>query len=191
MKAIFALLMLASTASAQDQPRVYIQTRSRGNMAAEINFSRWQKKFQNDCTDARISVVQSNADYTVILSHVGTHDQIDVANKNGDVLASEHVGGIQGGACNLILADWRKPQGTAPAQQQQPEQQPDSQPSQDQAPSQQAQPEPQTIQLGQTPDQVRTALGQPDKVVNLGAKQIYVYKDLKITFVNAKVSDVQ
>jgi hypothetical protein len=35
------------------------------------------------------------------------------------------------------------------------------------------------------------ALGQPEKIVNLGTKQIYVYKDLKITFVSGKVSDVQ
>jgi hypothetical protein len=27
--------------------------------------------------------------------------------------------------------------------------------------------------------------------VNLGEKQIYLYKDLKITFINGKVSDVQ
>lgn len=27
--------------------------------------------------------------------------------------------------------------------------------------------------------------------VNLGAKQIYIYEDLKITFMNGKVSDVQ
>jgi hypothetical protein len=53
-----------------------------------------------------------------------------------------------------------------------------------------AQPPP-AIQLGQTIDQVVAALGQPEKTVNLGAKQIYVYKDLKITFVNGKVSDVQ
>jgi len=51
--------------------------------------------------------------------------------------------------------------------------------------------EPQTIQLGQTTDEVVGALGQPDKIVNLGAKQIYVYKDLKVTFLKGKVSDVQ
>jgi hypothetical protein len=34
-------------------------------------------------------------------------------------------------------------------------------------------------------------MGQPQKTVNLGPKQIYVYKDLKITFVNGKVADVQ
>jgi hypothetical protein len=38
---------------------------------------------------------------------------------------------------------------------------------------------------------VTTALGQPEKMVNLGKKQIYVYKDLKITFVDGKVTDVQ
>jgi hypothetical protein len=52
-------------------------------------------------------------------------------------------------------------------------------------------PEPQQIEKGQTPDQVKAALGTPDKIVNLGAKQIYVYKDLKVTFLNGKVSDVQ
>jgi hypothetical protein len=51
--------------------------------------------------------------------------------------------------------------------------------------------EPQSIEKGMTPDQVEAALGQPDKKVNLGSKQIYVYKDLKVTFVNGKVSDVQ
>lgn len=50
---------------------------------------------------------------------------------------------------------------------------------------------PVSIKLGQTPDQVVAALGQPEKKVDLGAKQIYVYKDLKVTFVNGKVSDVQ
>jgi hypothetical protein len=51
--------------------------------------------------------------------------------------------------------------------------------------------EPQQIEKGQTPDQVKAALGTPDKIVTLGAKQIYVYKDLKVTFLNGKVSDVQ
>lgn len=52
-------------------------------------------------------------------------------------------------------------------------------------------PEPQQIEKGQTPDQVKAAIGTPDKIVNLGAKQIYVYKDIKVTFINGKVSDVQ
>ena len=56
---------------------------------------------------------------------------------------------------------------------------------------QEQQAEPQTIEKGQTPDQVQAALGKPDKIVNLGAKQLYIYKDLKVTFVNGKVTDVQ
>jgi hypothetical protein len=52
-------------------------------------------------------------------------------------------------------------------------------------------PEPAQIEKGQTPDQVKAAIGTHDKIINLGAKQIYVYKDIKVTFVNGKVSDVQ
>jgi hypothetical protein len=63
---------------------------------------------------------------------------------------------------------------------------------QGQAQQQQAPPpEPAQIEKGQTPEQVKAAIGNPDKIVNLGAKQIYVYKDIKVTFINGKVSDVQ
>ena len=63
--------------------------------------------------------------------------------------------------------------------------------AQGQAQQQAPPPEPQQIEKGQTPDQVKAALGAPDKIVNLGSKQIFVYKDLKVTFINGKVSDVQ
>jgi hypothetical protein len=58
-------------------------------------------------------------------------------------------------------------------------------------PPQQPPSEPVKIGLGQTTDQVVAGLGQPDKVVDLGSKKIYIYKDLKITFVDGRVSDVQ
>jgi hypothetical protein len=48
-----------------------------------------------------------------------------------------------------------------------------------------------SVDLGQTPAQVEAALGKPDKIVNLGSKMIYVYKDMKVIFVDGKVSDVQ
>ena len=57
--------------------------------------------------------------------------------------------------------------------------------------SQQQAAAPATVQIGQTPDDVVGILGQPEKIVNLGAKQIYVYKDLKVTFMNGKVTDAQ
>jgi uncharacterized membrane protein YgcG len=52
-------------------------------------------------------------------------------------------------------------------------------------------PEPAQIEKGMSPDQVKNAIGVPDKIINLGAKQIYVYKDIKVTFMGGKVSDVQ
>ncbi len=47
------------------------------------------------------------------------------------------------------------------------------------------------IEKGQTPEQVKAALGRPEKIVNFGTKQIFVYKDLKVTFLDGKVSDVE
>jgi hypothetical protein len=65
---------------------------------------------------------------------------------------------------------------------------------QDQGQQQQAdQPaaEPASIEKGMTPDQVEGAMGKPEKKVTLGVKQIYYYKDMKVIFMNGKVSDVQ
>jgi hypothetical protein len=50
---------------------------------------------------------------------------------------------------------------------------------------------PPTISLGQTKDQVKAAFGTPDRVVKLGTKEIEYFKDMKVTFVNGKVTDVQ
>jgi len=50
---------------------------------------------------------------------------------------------------------------------------------------------PTTIALVQTVDQVTASMGQPTRVVDLGTKKIYVYKDMKITFKAGKVSDVE
>jgi hypothetical protein len=65
--------------------------------------------------------------------------------------------------------------------------------AQQQAPADQQAPasQPATIQMGQSIDEVRASLGAPEKIVDLGKKQIYVYKDLKVTFLDGKVADVQ
>jgi hypothetical protein len=39
--------------------------------------------------------------------------------------------------------------------------------------------------------QVESAMGRPKNIVDLGSKKIYVYQNLKITFLNGQVSDVQ
>jgi len=50
---------------------------------------------------------------------------------------------------------------------------------------------PKTVDLGMTKDQVVANFGQPQRTAKVGTKEIYFYKDLKVTFVNGKVSDVQ
>lgn len=50
---------------------------------------------------------------------------------------------------------------------------------------------PPSVELGQTPDQVKAALGQPTREANLGTKVIYYYNGMKVTFKNGKVSGVE
>jgi hypothetical protein len=50
---------------------------------------------------------------------------------------------------------------------------------------------PPTIAVGQTVDQVTAAFGQPLRQAKLGAKEILYYKDMKVTFVDGKVTDVE
>ena len=50
---------------------------------------------------------------------------------------------------------------------------------------------PPTIALGQSKDEVATVLGQPDRVAKVGNKEIWFYKDMKVTLLDGKVSDVQ
>jgi hypothetical protein len=49
----------------------------------------------------------------------------------------------------------------------------------------------QTISLGQSTTDVTAAMGQPLKIINLGTKTIYQYKDMKVTFKAGKVADVE
>jgi hypothetical protein len=58
-------------------------------------------------------------------------------------------------------------------------------------PADQAPTQPPTISLGLTIDQVVAIMGQPERVADLGSKKIYSYKDMKITFLDGKVSDIQ
>jgi hypothetical protein len=50
---------------------------------------------------------------------------------------------------------------------------------------------PPTIELGQTMGQVTAGFGQPLRVAKVGVKTIYYYKDMKVTFTNGKVSNVE
>lgn len=48
-----------------------------------------------------------------------------------------------------------------------------------------------TIRLGQTQEEVTAILGPPEKQILLGAKTIFVYRDLKVVFVDGKVADAE
>ncbi len=48
-----------------------------------------------------------------------------------------------------------------------------------------------TVELGATVEQVEVALGPPAIIAEVGRKQIYVYPDLKVTFLDGKVTDMK
>ena len=51
---------------------------------------------------------------------------------------------------------------------------------------------PKELKIGMSKDDVVANFGQPQKIVKLGTKEIYYYKDVgKVTFVSGKVTDVQ
>jgi mono/diheme cytochrome c family protein len=50
---------------------------------------------------------------------------------------------------------------------------------------------PPTVAIGQTEDQVIASFGPPMRVAKLGVKEILYYKDMKVTFIKGKVSDVE
>jgi hypothetical protein len=47
------------------------------------------------------------------------------------------------------------------------------------------------VALGMTVAEIEQAMGKPREVADVGSKKIYVYRDMKITFVGGRVSDVQ
>jgi hypothetical protein len=50
---------------------------------------------------------------------------------------------------------------------------------------------PPTISIGESSTEVLQAMGMPLQMIDLGKKKTYVYKDMKIVFINDKVSDMQ
>jgi hypothetical protein len=51
---------------------------------------------------------------------------------------------------------------------------------------------PPTVEVGETKDQVIAGFGQPVRILKPSAiKEIYVYKDMKVTFTKGKVSNIE
>jgi hypothetical protein len=100
------------------QPRVFLQSASHGNTwnARRDQSMEMSKDFEKVCPGVRVTINQQVADYTVLLNHIelglfARDNQLQVADKNGDLLQTKEGGGIKGGVkkvCDLILADWAK-----------------------------------------------------------------------------------
>lgn len=104
----------------QQSPRVFLQAASHGNTwnARRDQSMEMSKDFEKVCPGVRVTVNQQMADYTVLLNHIelgllARDNQMQIADKNGDLLQTKEGGGIKGGVkkvCDLILADWAKQQ---------------------------------------------------------------------------------
>lgn len=51
--------------------------------------------------------------------------------------------------------------------------------------------QPPTVSLGMSTSQVQSLLGPPKRVVDLGPKKMFIYDDMKVIFMDGRVSDVQ
>jgi hypothetical protein len=108
-----------SLAQTPGKPRIFLVSSSKGpNQNAERDQSmEMSKDLEKDCGGVRVTINQQMADYTISLNHIEVgllvrDNQIQVANKDGDLISKTKEGGsIAGGmkkACELILADWSK-----------------------------------------------------------------------------------
>ena len=108
----------APTVRSANKPRVFLraQSHSSGLHESRDQSMEMSKDFQEECAGVVISVNPHLLDYTVDLNHTESdfmrQNQIQVANKDGDLISKTKEGGsIKGGvkkACDLILADWAK-----------------------------------------------------------------------------------
>jgi hypothetical protein len=106
----------SASAQTSSKPRVFLQSASKGSNrnAARDQSMEMSKDLEKDCPAVRVTINPQMADYTIALNHIevgfSRDNQIQVANKDGDLLSKTKEGGsIAGGmkkACALILADW-------------------------------------------------------------------------------------
>jgi hypothetical protein len=112
-----------STVRTANKPRVFLraQSHSSGWHESRDQSMEMSKDFQEVCPQVQISVNPHLSDYTVDLNHTEysfvRQNQLQVANKNGDLVSGTSGGGsikgpsIKGAvkkACEAILADWAK-----------------------------------------------------------------------------------
>jgi hypothetical protein len=108
----------AARSTSENGPRVFLQSQSHGSQwnAVRDQSMEMSKDFEKSCPSVRISLNQQMADYTVVLNHIehgfARDNQIQIANKDGDLISKTKEGGSINGnvkkACDVILADWAK-----------------------------------------------------------------------------------
>jgi hypothetical protein len=108
----------AASSLAANKPRVFLRAQSHGSgwNASRDQSMEMSKDFQEVCPNVQISVNPHLVDYTVELNHIehgfARDNQMQVANKDGDLVSKSNDGGsIKGGvkkACTAILTDWAK-----------------------------------------------------------------------------------
>jgi hypothetical protein len=131
--------------------------------------------------------------FTDAISDVRYYSTLKFVYPHGVTPTTDQVIALVGEVLKVQPDDNANSGGDSNQQNQQNQQAADNQqaaPAADQAPAAPPAP-PATVEIGQTPEEVTAILGQPEKIINLGAKQIYVYKDLKVTFMKGKVTDAQ
>lgn len=139
LSTVAILMAVALSSSAQEKPRVFVQGKgsqdstASGSGGGGSHWNVWNssatvdshdegmevtKDLQKNCSGVIVTLNQSNADYTVMLNReskknrglLRSNSQVQVANKDGDVLgsnATHTVGSAAKDACNLIVADWQ------------------------------------------------------------------------------------
>jgi hypothetical protein len=110
-------------AQSAKKPRVFLraQSHSSGWNESRDQAMEMSKDFQEVCPEVQVSLNPHLLDYTVELNHSEhsfvRQNQIEVANKDGDLVSGTSEGGsIKGGsikgdvkkACDAIVADWAK-----------------------------------------------------------------------------------
>jgi hypothetical protein len=98
------------------KPRVFMLSASKGNTwnAHRNQSMELGRDFERVCPEVRITVNEQMADYTVALNHIevgwiARDNQVQVSDRNGDVLSTKQVGSINNGAkkaCAMILENW-------------------------------------------------------------------------------------
>ncbi|MGC1371945.1 MAG: PDZ domain-containing protein [Candidatus Sulfotelmatobacter sp.] len=129
--AIFLLSFSSEVSFGQSpQPRIFLQAASHGNVwaARRDQAMEMARDFQKACPGVKITLLQSAADYTVLLNHIevglfARDNQFQVANKDGDMISLREKNGMKSGsiasgvkaACEVILSDWKTHATVSPA----------------------------------------------------------------------------